>query len=96
LDDGQTMAGAISTGTHNAAIHIGSMQDTVKGIHLVLLNETVFLQRASDPVVTDLYRNEIGADRIWSDDDLFAASLVNFGTFGIIHGFLIITEPLCK
>jgi hypothetical protein len=90
------MAGAISTGTHNAAIHVGSMQDTVKGIHLVILNETVFLQRSSDPVVTDLYRMDIGADRVWSDDDLFNAALVNFGTFGIIHGFLILTEPLCK
>jgi hypothetical protein len=94
--DGQTMAGCISTGCHNAAIRFGAMQDYVKGIHIVLLGKTVFLQRDSDPVVTNSYMEEIGADELISDDDMFNAALVSFGTFGVVHGYLIETEKLFR
>jgi FAD binding domain len=96
LSDGQTMAGGISTSTHNAAVNYGSMPDYVLGIHLVLKDETVFLQKESEPAVTDLYAAVIGADRIINDDDIFYAALVGLGSFGLIHGFLIEPEPLFR
>jgi FAD/FMN-containing dehydrogenase len=93
--DGQTIAGSISTGTHNAALVYGSMEKVVKGIHLILPNQrTVFVQKQSDAVVSEAYLVEIGADEVINNDDLFNAALVSCGTFGVIHGFLIQTEKL--
>jgi FAD/FMN-containing dehydrogenase len=107
--DGQTIAGAVNTGTHNAALQFGSMADSIRGIHLVIPDVTtnnnnsssssksVFLQKQSDPVVTQEYATFIvGADELRSDDDLFNAALVSFGTFGIVHAYLIEVEPLFK
>ena len=88
------MCGAISTGTHNAAIAYGSMEDFVRGIHLVVPGRTVFVQRANDTVVTEDYLETIGADELINDDDLFSAALLGFGSFGIVHGYLIETERL--
>jgi len=34
--NGQTIAGALSTGTHGAAFNVGSIQDFVTGIHLIV------------------------------------------------------------
>ena len=34
-NNGQTLAGAISTGTHGAALDVGAMQDAVCGLHLI-------------------------------------------------------------
>ena len=72
------------------------MHDYVKGIHLVLPGKTVLIQRESDPVVTWRYMEEIGANELISDDDLFNAAVVSFGTFGIIHAFIIETEPIFR
>lgn len=93
--DGQIFAGAVATGTHGAAHTFGSMQDYVKGIHLVTLsNELVFIQRASDPVITTEYCQWLGNTILVEDDDLFNAALISFGSYGIVHGLLIETEPL--
>jgi FAD/FMN-containing dehydrogenase len=93
--DGQTIAGSISTGTHNAALVYGAMEEMVKGIHLVLPNQrTVFVQKESDAVVTDAYLMEIGASELINDDEVFNAAIVSCGTFGVIHGYLIQTEKL--
>jgi hypothetical protein len=62
----------------------------------VLKDETVFVQKASTPAVTDLYATAIGADRIVNDDDIFYAALVGLGSFGLVHGYLIEPEPLFR
>jgi len=90
--DGQTFVGAVSTGTHGSALQVGSIQDCVKGIHLVLLRKHVYIQRASDKVVTKNFCKWLnGADFIESDH-MFNAALVSFGSFGLIHGLLLETE----
>jgi FAD/FMN-containing dehydrogenase len=95
--DGQTLGGSISTGSHDAAIHFGSIQEHVKGIHLVIPGETVYVQRNSDPVLTENYVvNTLGADRLISNDDMFNAALVSFGSFGVVHGYLLQTEKMFK
>lgn len=92
-----TVAGAISTGSHDSAIHFGSIQEHVKGIHLVIPGETVYLQRTSDPVLTEDYvKNSLGADRLINSDDMFNAALVSFGSFGVVHGYLLETEKIFK
>lgn len=94
--DGQLIAGAISTGTHGSNNQFGSMTEFVRGIHMVTNKEHVFIQRASDPVVTNDYMSEIGGARLIEDDAMFNSALVSFGSFGIIHALVIETEPLYK
>lgn len=92
--NGQTLAGAISTGTHGAALDVGAVQDMVCGIHLIPdARRSVWLERASRPVVAPAFAEALGAE-LQRDDALFEAALVSFGSFGIMHGLLIDTEPL--
>jgi hypothetical protein len=94
--DGQRFAGAVSTGTHGSAISVGSMEDYVKGIHLVIPGEHVFIQRASDPVATEAFAAHLDGARLILDDAMFNAAVVSFGSFGLIHALLIETEPLYR
>jgi hypothetical protein len=92
--NGQTLAGCISTGTHGAALYTGAVHDAVVGIHLITGPDThVWLERASYPVASDKFIEWLGATPL-KDDDLFDSALVSFGSFGIIHGLMIETEPL--
>lgn len=93
-NNGQTLVGAVSTGTHGAAFKFGATPDFVVGIHLITGPSTqVYLQRESHPVVKPSFAAVLSAELI-SDDKLFDAALVSFGSFGIIHGMLIETRPL--
>lgn len=92
--NGQTLAGAISTGTHGSAIDVGAVHDCVCGLHLILdARRSVWLERATRPLVTPAFATALGADLL-QDDALFDAALVSFGSFGIIHGLLIEVEPI--
>ncbi|MCI0693063.1 FAD-binding protein [candidate division KSB1 bacterium] len=87
--NGQTIVGAFSTGTHGSALDVGSIQDYVVALHLIVAPErAVWLERASQPVIADTFPSMLGAELI-RDDDLFNAALVSFGCFGIIHGVVI-------
>jgi hypothetical protein len=95
--DGQTLGGAIATGTHGAANQIGAMQDSVVAIHLLVEDGTpLWIERASQPVVSDRFLGFVDtpAGNLRRDDDLFDAALVSFGSFGVVHGYLIEVEPL--
>ncbi|KRT69289.1 MAG: FAD/FMN-dependent dehydrogenase [candidate division NC10 bacterium CSP1-5] len=93
-NNGQTLAGAVSTGTHGAAFKFGATPDFVVGIHLITGPSTqVYLQRASYPVVNPGFAAALGAE-LKNDDTLFNAALVSFGSFGIIHGMLIEAREL--
>jgi hypothetical protein len=92
--NGQTMVGAISTGTHGSAFNFGAMQEYVVGIHLITgANRSVWLERSSRPVLTEHFAQALGAE-LKRDDALFNAALVSFGSFGIVHAVLVETEPL--
>jgi hypothetical protein len=92
--NGQTLAGCIATGTHGAALYTGAVHDAVVGIHLITGPDThVWLERASYPVASDKFINWLGATPV-KNDDLFNSALVSFGSFGIIHGLMIETDPL--
>ena len=92
--NGQTVAGCTSTGTHGAALYTGAVHDAVVGIHLVTGPDThVWLERESYPVASQKFIDWLGATP-HRNDDLFEAALVSFGSFGIIHGMMIETEPL--
>lgn len=87
--NGQTIAGAISTGTHGSAIEVGSISDCIRSIHLITSpDRSVWLERDSQPTVGDAYARNV-ADKVIRCDSMFNAALVSFGSFGIIHGVVI-------
>ncbi len=91
--NGQTIAGALSTGTHGAAIHFGAIPDFTVGLHLITgADRHIWLERASYPVASPEFVTWLDADLV-RDDALFNAALVSFGSFGFIHGVMIETEP---
>jgi hypothetical protein len=93
-NNGQTIAGALSTGTHGGAYRFGAMQEMVVGLHLITgPNKHVYLERKSSPVMLPAFAESIGAE-FMKDDTLFNAALVSFGSFGIIHGIMIETREL--
>ena len=92
--NGQTIAGAISTGVHGSAIDVGSIQDCVAGINLITgpgPNDIVYIERHTQPAMNDDYAKGINS-RVIRNDDLFNAALVSLGSFGVIHGVLIEAE----
>jgi hypothetical protein len=92
--NGQTIIGAISTGTHGSAIDFGSTQDFVVGLHLVLgAGQHIWLERASYPVVSAAFVQKLQTVLV-RDDALFNAAQISFGSFGFIHSALLETEPV--
>jgi FAD binding domain len=92
--NGQTIAGALSTGTHGAANAFGAIQETVLGLHIVAEGgKHYFIQRESRPAVTEEFCAFLGAE-LKNDDDLFHAAVVSFGSFGVIHAVLFEAAPL--
>jgi hypothetical protein len=92
--NGQSIAGATATGTHGSAFNVGAVHDTILGLHIITgPNSHVWLEKNSNPVASDEFINWLGAEK-HSDDDLFNAAVVSFGSFGFIHGVLLETEPI--
>jgi hypothetical protein len=92
--NGQTIVGAIATGTHGSAIDFGSTQDFVIGLHIIVSsNMHVWLERSSYPVVSDTFAQRLQT-KLVRDDELFNAALVSFGSFGFIHGVMLETEDI--
>lgn len=95
--NGQTIAGAVSTGTHGAAFKYGAIQECIVAIHLVVGpnpdTDIVLLERATDPVVHSALAERLGA-RLVRSDALFDAALVAFGAMGFVMGYVVEATPL--
>jgi len=93
--NGQTIAGAIATGTHGSANWIGSLQDTVVALHILGEGgENIWIERESEPIANDGYLDMLGVTRPLRDDDMFRAALVGVGGFGIVHAVVFEAEPI--
>lgn len=94
IGNGQTIAGAVAGNTHGSQINFGAMPDFVVGLHIVTgSGRTLWIEKASKPVLNRDFTAKIGADLI-RDDDIFNAALVSFGTFGIIAAVAVETAPI--
>ena len=90
--NGQTIAGAIATGTHGSAFDVGAVHDGVVGLHLAAgPDRSLWLERASQPVMSDGFAARLGAVPV-RDDALFDAALVSFGSFGMVLGVMLETD----
>jgi hypothetical protein len=94
IGNGQTIGGAVSGNTHGSQINFGAMPDFVVGLHIATgRGRTLWIERASRPVLNDEFATKIGADLI-RDDDIFNAAVVSFGTFGLVAAVAIETSPI--
>jgi hypothetical protein len=92
--NGQTVAGATSTGTHGSAYKVGAVHDTIIGMHIITgPDKHVWLEKASNPVASPDFIEWLNAELV-QDDDIFNSAVVSFGSFGFIHSLLIETEPV--
>lgn len=92
--NGQTIAGCVSTGVHGSALAVGSVQDCVIGINLIIgpeINDRVYIERTSNPALTDDFAKSINS-RVIRDDGLFNAALVGLGAYGFLHAVVIEAE----
>lgn len=91
---GQTVVGSMSGNTHGAAINFGASPDYVVGLQIVTgSGKSLWIERASQPVLNDEFLRNLDAERIRADD-VFNAAVVSFGAFGIITAVAIETDPI--
>ena len=100
--NGQSLAGAISTGTHGADINLPPIADHVKAIHLVGPGgQEWWLEQTGPASITDPVRLARARDaerlcsdiRIAYDDQLFRAALVSLGRMGVIYSVVVEVVP---
>ncbi|EPS42825.1 hypothetical protein H072_3180 [Dactylellina haptotyla CBS 200.50] len=88
--DGQTLAGAISTGTHGTGITLGPIASSVRAVVLVSGDGTVYQiepsQGISDPEAFD---KQVRDRILKQDDDWFNTVVISMGCTGIIYSYIL-------
>jgi len=93
---GQTVGGSVATCTHGSRLDRGATADFIRGMHVITgAQRQVWLERASDRHITPAFLAQLDPHiQLVADDEIFDAAVVSFGSFGVIHSFLVETEPL--
>lgn len=94
--DGQTISGAMSTGTHGSGAQWGPMVSMVRSIVMVVGNGTVFQIEPASGAITDpskfpgMLPEAAGVPVVLlQDDDWFNAAQVSMGCLGVIYSYTI-------
>lgn len=90
--NGQTIAGALGTGTHGSAIDYGAMESQVLGIQLLTGSRNLWLEHPDHPAMNAGFAAKLGAE-LRRDARLFSAALVSLGALGVIHSVLLSVVP---
>lgn len=104
--DGQTLAGAIATGTHGAGAYVGSVGDSVEAVLLltvlpdaagvpvwqVVQVEPDPHEAISDPAAFATVRDGLPW-RLVQDRRLFEAAVMTFGSMGLVVGYVMKVRP---
>lgn len=90
--NGQTIAGAMSCGTHGSAIDHPGIEGQVRAIQLITGPDRNLWIEPAKPVTDGRIAAALGAT-IVRDDRLFAAALVSLGGLGVIHAVVLESRP---
>lgn len=93
---GQTIAGAVSTGTHGGFTDHPGFPDMVRALYLVAEDgKRHWLERASRRALSDatLQQWQQSGVEVHVDDALFDHAIVSLGTFGVIYSLILETAP---
>jgi D-arabinono-1,4-lactone oxidase len=87
--NGQAVAGAIATGTHGSAFHVGALHDTVAAIHVVVSpTEHWWVEPESRSTTAPAFAAGLGAKPVQSDE-LFSALQTSLGSLGVVAGVVL-------
>jgi hypothetical protein len=87
--NGQSVAGAIATGTHGSSFHIGALHDTVAAIHVVVSpTEHWWVEPETRPTTAPALAASLGAKPV-RNDELFGALQTSLGSLGVIAGVVL-------
>ncbi|MEO1230211.1 MAG: FAD-binding protein, partial [Myxococcota bacterium] len=93
--DGQTIAGAISTGVHGASFNGGAIHDSVRAFHMAGPDGDLLVCRddASVTAAVNEVKAAFAVSELVVDEELFDAIAVSFGSFGFMIGMVLETQP---
>lgn len=88
--DAQTMGGVFNTGTHGSVFTLGPLAEFVVSIDL-LRPDATFVRIEPTDGITDpnALSTEVPNLELIQDDDYFNANIINMGTMGIVHSYVI-------
>jgi len=92
--DEQTLAGAISTGTHGTGKDLPAFHGMVMSIVLVTSGGKVFRIEPNDGITNKAIYAEEGVDDLIQDDQKFNSVLVGLGCFGIVYSLILKLEQM--
>lgn len=89
--DGQSLAGALSTGTHGSVLAQGALADAlIRSVNLVTgRGQKVRIEPTHGVTSRETFASTHPDTELLQDDELFAAVKVNLGTFGVVHSYVI-------
>ena len=88
--DGQTISGAISTGTHGTGVTLGPIASCVRAIVLVVDSDKVYQVEPSNGISDPQQFKENVKDRtLVQDDEWFRTVLISMGCTGIIYSYIL-------
>lgn len=88
--DGQTMGGVFNTGTHGSVLTFGPLAEMIVSIELVLPNGGLLRIEPTDGITDpDALATERPDITLRQDDDYFYAALINMGTMGVVHSYVL-------
>ncbi|MGV3624200.1 MAG: FAD-binding protein [Archangium sp.] len=94
--DGQTVGGVLPTGTHGSVLSRGSLaEELVRSIDLVTPGgEKVRLEPSNGITDAANFAKSNPGWKLIKNDDAFNAGLINVGTFGVVHSYVLAPVPL--
>jgi len=91
--DGQTIAGVLPTGTHGSVLGRGPLAEVVKSIDLVKPNgDKVRIEPKGGPTDAAEFARTHPGWTLLQEDATFDAALINLGTMGVVHSYLLETR----
>jgi len=92
--DGQTLGGVFTTGTHGSVLTCGPLAEMIKSTDLVVASGEIVRIEPKDGITDPkALRKEFPNIRLIQDDSYYRAALINIGTMGVVHSYVLEVTP---